>query len=219
LTRALRGTQSLRVLQRVLQRGLLLLGLACSPPTGLVPPSPPAAAPASSGFDAGFRRVEAAGQGLELWLPDADGWRHDARDRRSWAATHAATRSRLLVRAWRAEDISPAPACERQMRAWRPELPSLPPEARLETRSVRLGADVAAELWSGVTKSDAAALQGYAQLVGSDGRDCLYLAYSTSAQGSDGARLIGERLGVVTRLVFERVSRLGIGERVSVPRR
>jgi hypothetical protein len=166
--------------------------------------------------DARFGRVKASGQGLELFLPDADGWRHDPREPRTWVATHAATRSRLVVRAWRSDAIAKAVECERQMRAWRPDVPDLPREARLETRTVRLAGDIAAELWSGTSRPPASGeLFGYAQLVGSDGRHCLYLGYTTSAEDGDVERVIGERLAVMTR-VFERVRRLAIG--ASVPR-
>jgi hypothetical protein len=186
-------------------------------------PAEPAAplrplAPAAE-LDHGFRAVVVAGQGLELLLPDADGWRRDRHEPRSWVATHAATHSRLVVRAWRAQAIAPVAACERQMRLWRPDLPVLPAEARLETRELRLPDDTRAELWSGVSEPDPASgtLTGYAQLVASDGRQCWYLGYTTSANGRDRARIIGARLGTMTRVAFERLRRRDIGARVSAP--
>jgi hypothetical protein len=203
-----------RLLARAGSLCSLALALACA-----APEVPAPAAPASEArrppHDAGFRRVKASGQGLELFLPDADGWQHDAREPRSWVATHAATRSRLVARTWRSDAIAKVAECERQMRAWRPDLPALPPEARLETRKLRLAGDTAAELWSGASRARPASgeLFGYAQLVGSDGRHCLYLGYTTSADGDDVTRVIGQRLAVITR-VFERVRRLDIGDSV-----
>jgi hypothetical protein len=198
---------------------LCVLALACG---GSPVPPPAAPAPEAPGRarEARFGRVQASGQGLELFLPDADGWRHDPREPRSWVATHAATRSRLVVRAWRSDAIAKVAECERQIRAWRPDLPALPPEARLETRTLRLAGDTTAELWSGTSpaRRTSGELFGHAQLVGSDGRNCLYLGYATSAEGDDVARVIGERLAVITR-VFERVRRRDISERVLVPRR
>jgi hypothetical protein len=177
----------------------------CSPPA---PPFPPAE------LDRDFRRVVAIGQAVELLLPDADGWRREAGEVHSWVATHAATRSRLVVRAWRADAISAPAACERQMRSWRPDLPFLPEETRLETRSLPLAGDTAAELSSGAGEPlDASGvIIGYAQLVASDGRRCSFLGYATAAEGPDRARLVGARLAIMSH-VFERVRLLDIAAR------
>lgn len=196
------------------------LALGCAPPPE--PPRQAVAAPASGGeLDAGFRGVEATGQGLELDLPDADGWRHDGRELHSFVAVHAATRSRLIIRAWTADAIVSPADCEREMRKLRPELPVLAPGERVEERSLRVAGDHAALLVAGVASSPASAseLDGHALLFGSDGRHCLALIYSTSAQGASAPRTIGERLGSMTRITFERVRRLGIDERVQVQRR
>jgi hypothetical protein len=75
--------------------------------------------------------------------------------------------------------------------------------------------------WPGGMPSaeSASALAGFALLFASDGRHCLALIYSTSAEGEAAPRLIGERLGAMTRVTFERVRRLDIDQRVRVPRR
>lgn len=196
------------------------LALACASPA---PPPPVATSqpPPASELDGGFRSVEAAGQGLELDLPDADGWRHDGREARSFVAVHPATGSRLLIRAWMAVAIARPDDCEREMRLLRPELPALAPAERIEDRSLHVAGDHTARLVAGVVPSRAAAseLEGHALLFGSDGRRCLALVYSTSARGMSAPRVIGERLGSMTRVTFERVRRLGIEERVQVPRR
>lgn len=198
-----------------------LVAIGCAPP-----PEPPRRAEAhraesSGGLSGGWGRVEATGQGVELELPDADGWRHDARDPRSFVAVHAATRSRLLVRAWNADAVARAEDCERELRQQRPELPLIAPEERVEERTLDAAGDPAARLMAGVLPSAEAAgvLAGYALLFASDGRHCLALVYSTSAQGAAGPRIIGERLGAMTRVTLERVRRLDIEERVRVPRR
>jgi hypothetical protein len=198
--------------------GSWLLAFACAgaEATARVPPP---AAPVTSGLEAGARVIEVAGQGLELLLPDAARWRHDAREARSWVITHAATGSRLVARAWRANDVVHVADCEHQMRTWRPDWPTIAPIDRLETRALTVAGDYAAELWSAVTTRRDGTLVGLAQLSASDGRQCLCLAYSTSAEGPLASRVIGERLGVMTRLAFERVRRLDISERVVVPRR
>jgi hypothetical protein len=175
-----------------------MLAVACAPP-----PEPPrrAEAPAASAAElsTGLGSVEATGQGLELDLPDADRWRH------AWSADSAA----------RPED------CERALRRLRPELPVLAPEQRVEERTLRVAGDHAGRLMAGVVPSpeSASALAGFALLFASDGRHCLALIYSTSAEGEAAPRIIGERLGAMTRVTFDRVRRLGIEQRVRVPRR
>jgi hypothetical protein len=204
-----------------LARACCAVAIGCAPPPE--PPRQPQAAPRAAGAElaTGFGSVEATGQGLELDLPDPGGWRHDARDARSFVAVHAATRSRLLVRAWSAGDIARPADCERELRVLRPELPALAPEMRLEERSLRVAGDHAARLEAGVAPSReaAGALDGYALLFASDGRHCLALVYCTSAQGEAAPRVIGERLGAMTRITFERVRGLGIEQRARVPRR
>jgi hypothetical protein len=201
------------------------LGAGCAPPPE--PPRRAEATLASSEDELGseFGSVEATGQGLELDLPDTPGWRHDARDERSFVAVHAATRSRLIVKAWNADSIARPDDCEQQLRQLRPELPVLAPEQRIEERSLRVAGDHTARLMAGVVPSPGprrdggAVLFGHALLFGSDGRHCLALIYSTSAQGGAAPRSVGERLGAMTRVTFERVRRLGIDQRVRVERR
>jgi hypothetical protein len=197
------------------------VALGCAPP-----PEPPRRAEAAEAAAPGelsgrFGSVEATGQGLELDLPDAEAWRRDARDPRSFVAVHAPTRSRLLVRTWRADSIVRPEDCERELRRLRPDLPALTPEERVEERSSSVAGYAAARLMAGVVPSpeSAGVLDGYALLFGSDGRRCLALIYSTSAQGEAAPRMIGERLGAMTRISFERARRIGIDQRVRVPRR
>jgi hypothetical protein len=198
------------------------LGLfACAP---AVEPTAPAAAhsePLASGFEGGLRTIEATGQGLELSLPDAAGWRHDPRQRATWVATHAATGSILLARSWRADEIARPEDCEREMRLWRPDLPVLRSEERLESRQVSLAGGYVASFTTAAraTAAPGRPVLGHAQLFGSDGRACVCLAFSTSARGADAARAVGDRLAVVSHLVFERARRIGIDARLSVPRR
>ncbi|HTV22231.1 MAG TPA: hypothetical protein VMG12_26265 [Polyangiaceae bacterium] len=186
---------------------------ARAPDTALPPESP------AGELGAGFRSIPAKGQGLELDLPDADNWRRDARDARSFLAVHAATRSRLLVRAWSSDRIVHADDCERELRQLRPGLPALSTEQRLEERSLRVAGDHASLLVAGVASSPAGELAGYALLFGSNGRHCVALIYSTAAQGAAAPRVIGERLAAMTRVTFERVRSVGIDGRVRVPRR
>lgn len=195
---------------------------ACSPAAGrAAAPAAVTLAPAAAGFDGAPRTIEARGQGLELSLPDASGWRHDPRQKATWVATHAATGSILLARAWRAGTLARPEDCEREMRLWRPDLPVLAGEERLESRRVSLQGGYVGRFTSGVRSpaGPSRRVLGHAQLFGSDGRSCVCLAFSTVAEGSGAARAVGERLGAISHLVFERARRIGIDARLAVPRR
>jgi len=184
-----------------------------------VPVVPAAVEPAGARLDADFRLVEAVGQGILLPLPDADGWRRDPREAMTWVASHTATDSRLLVRTFRAERIARAQDCEQQMRLWRRDLPALAAAGR-ESRRVRLDGGYAGELVTGAEVRGAShVVTGHALVFASDGRECLCLAFSTSAEGSGAASIVGARLGNITRGAFERAHRLGIEANVRPPER
>jgi len=193
---------------------LLALAVGCA---GAQPaPRAPAPAAPASAFESGFRDVEAVGQGVVLPLPDAGGWRHDGRERQSWVATHARTNSRLLARAWRATEVVRPGDCERALRVFRPDLPRHTPELQIEARRLKVAGDFSAELQTGLERAGPGPLDGHALLFASDGRTCLCLAYSTLASERDAARLLAERLAVMSR-AFERVRRLDIERRVDAP--
>jgi len=123
------------------------------------------------------------------------------------------------VRAWRAQTSVRPEDCERELRLWRPELPSLNPEEVFESRQLSLEGGYAARLSSGARSAPQAVVSGFAQLFASDGRSCIGLIFATAAQGDAAARAVGERLALVSRLVFERARRIEIDARVAAPRR
>jgi hypothetical protein len=164
--------------------------------------------------------VEAVGQGLEFPLPDREGWRRDNAESRSWVAQHRASGSRLIVRAWQHDSIARAGDCEQQARMWRPDLPDLTPSDVLLTRERTIGGIYQSQITLGVQADAAGAgvVRGHALAFGSDARSCLMLVFSTVASGPNGPREVAERLGIVDQAVFSRVRRLGIQDRVVVPR-
>ena len=195
-------------------------GLACAAAETRPAPSAPAVAAPAARLDADFGIVEATGQGILMPLPDADAWRRDPRETRTWVVSHAASQSRLLVRAFRADGVARADDCERQMRLWRPDLPAPPPGGRAETRGLRLDGDFAGQVLTfaeGPAVSHA--VTGHALLFASDGRQCVCLVFSTSAEGANAASVVGARLGSVTRVSFERARRIGIEASVRPPER
>ena len=176
---------------------------------------------ASRAFSGGYRTIEAVGQSLEFPLPDAQGWRRDPREKRTWMARHLATGSTLMVRAWGHDDVAHTEDCERQARLWRPELPEPAAHELLDAREQLLAGVYAGRLTlfvRGAAPGAPSLLTGYALAFGSDARSCLMLAFSTSASGPSASSDLAERLGVMAEAVFARARRVGIGERVLVPR-
>ena len=195
-----------------------VVALACAAPETQPGPLAPVVEPPGARLDGGFGLVEAAGQGIRMLLPDVDAWRRDPRETHTWVVSHAASRSRLLVRFFRSDGVARGEDCERQMRLWRPDLPLLPPERRADTRRLRLDGDFAGDLVSG-TESSAGAVVGHALLFASDGRRCLCFAFSTSAEGEGAASVVGARLASIARVSFERARRIGIEAGVHAPER
>lgn len=180
----------------------------------------PAAPAEDSGLEAGLRVLEARDQGLEFPLPDASGWRRDPRERHSWVARHRRSSSQLVVRAWRFEDIARPDDCEQQARLWRRELPTFSPTEQVEHSERLLAGVYRGRVTIGVRGSarEPGRLLGHALAFGSDARDCLMLAFSTTATGAAARSVIAKRLAIIDGTVFQRLRRLDIEGRVTVPR-
>lgn len=187
-------------------------------PARVATASPP---PEDSGLDSGLRLLEVWDQGLEFPLPDAAGWRRDPRERHSWVARHLRSSSQLVVRAWRFEDIARPDDCEKQARLWRRELPTLEPAEQLERSERLLAGTYRGQVTLGVRASarEPGRLLGHALAFASDARSCLMLAFSTTATGATARSLIARRLALIDGTVFQRLRRLDIEGRVTVPRR
>lgn len=196
---------------------------ACSAPS--VPTTEAAASPRARtppSFEGGLGNVEVRSQGLVLPLPDARGWQRVSAETHSWVAEHAATQSRLLVRAWHHEGIARVADCERQARAWRVDLPQIDAADLIEARPQTLAGVYAGQVSVGVhtdARDPSHPIQGQVLALGSDGRDCLCLAFSTSAAGPGALRVVAERLGVMSQTVFARARRTQLDARVIAPRR
>jgi hypothetical protein len=130
---------------------------------------------------------------------------------------HRQSESRLVVRAWQHDSVARVEDCERQARLWRPDLPELEPAGVVDVRQATLAGSYESQVRVGVL-AHGSELFGYALAFGSDARSCLMLAFSTAASGPGAARVIAERLSIISRGVFERVRRLGINDRVITPR-
>jgi hypothetical protein len=166
--------------------------------------------------------VEAKGQGLEFPMPDAAGWRLDKRERHTWVARHRRSSSELAVRAWRFDGIARPEDCEREAREWRKDLPRFSPAEVIESREQLLAGAYLGRVTVAVRAAAPGSPErgaGYVLGFGSDARDCLMLAFATSASGANVRNVLAERLATISGSVFERARRLDITERVVVPRR
>lgn len=194
--------------------------LSCSP---AVPARPVAERPApavDAGLESGLRVLEARDQGLEFPLPDAAGWKLDPRERHSWVARHLRSSSQLVVRAWRFEDIARPEDCEQQARLWRRDLPNFAPTERIEQSERLLAGVYRGRVTVGVRGSsrEPGRLLGHVLAFGSDARSCLMIAFATTATGAGAHAVIARRLAIIDGTVFQRLRRLDIADRVSVPR-
>jgi hypothetical protein len=195
--------------------------IASAPGPGARVDAAPRSTPAS-GFGDQFRVIEAEGQGLVFPLPDPAGWRLDRRERHSWVARHSRSSSELVVRAWHFDGIARPEDCEREARLWRSALPQLAPGEILEASERMLAGAYRSHVTVGVRSAPTRPPErwfGHVLGFGSDARDCLMLAFSTSAAGPDARNVLAERLAIVAGSVFERVRRLELESRVAVPRR
>jgi hypothetical protein len=175
----------------------------------------------ATGFAGGVGTLEAQGQGLELLLPNPEGWRVDPTERFSWVVHHRRSESALVVRVWRTDAIVRPEDCERQARTWRPDLPRLDAAEIVQSSRPRLAGDYDGRLTVGVRSSARAPtevrLSGYALAFGSAARSCLLLAFSTFAEGPSARRSIADRLALIVSTAFFRARRLGIERGVRVP--
>ena len=87
---------------------------------------------------------------LRLPLPDGPAWRIDDRKTPWLTASHAASSSTLLVRAWREADLVNRSRCEARARSWM-KLPEVDGAQILEERTIPLPAGFDTRLVTGVS--------------------------------------------------------------------
>jgi len=176
----------------------------------------PQAAPAPA-FGAGLRRVSSPAQGVDFVLPGAAGWRIEDDARRGLVGQHAATQSRLFVRAWQPDALTRRQSCDAQARASFPALPAPSAEA-IEQRRLVLAKDFELSLEAAVEPAPEGGVAGYAVALGGDGRRCLAVVFSTRAEGARAEHALAERLGTIIESLFARLRLRSIDDRVFSPR-
>jgi hypothetical protein len=204
-----------------LTAALLLLVGACGPAgpatseAAAPAPSPaPPAAPRPELPDSGWGLLSSARFSLELPLPDRAAWQLDDRSTPWLRAAHAATRSELLARTWRAARTVRRSECESQARLWRPATPELDPDSLLERRELDAPPGWSTELAAAVRPLADQQLEGVALAFGASAGRCLAILYTTRDSGPGAEAAIGRRLALVTAEVIPRVRLRSIDERV-----
>jgi hypothetical protein len=130
-------------------------------------------------------------------------------------ARHAATRSELVARTWRAARLVNKDDCERQARLWRPEIPDVPPDSVLETRRIDAPPGFTTELRVGAAPlALTREIRGYALAFGTMVGRCYALVYTTIDGGAGAEASVGRRLAVVADEIVPQVRFLSIEERV-----
>lgn len=152
---------------------------------------------------------------LELELPDRENWFVDDQTTPWFVARHAATRSEIVARIWRAPRLVRREECETQARLWRPAIPKTADESVMERRVITTPAGFSGELVVGVAPLSASSeLQGFAVVFGSSVGRCYALVYTTTAAGRGADAALGRRLAIVADEIVPRVRLRGIDERV-----
>ena len=189
----------------------LSLAPACGAPPPPAEPPPatpitrpkPAPPPADLGGAAGEHR--SARFDLLLPLPDGAGWRVDDAGTPWLVATHAASSTTLLVRAWRPGGLVNRQACEEQARLWR-DLPGREGAAVAERRRIDAPAGFDTEVEIGVATGIEEAAQpgapvtGFVAAFGGWARRCFAYAAVTRAEGAGAARVVAARLAALVEV-------------------
>jgi hypothetical protein len=152
-------------------------------------------------------------------LPGAASWAIRDSARSGLIATHAATQSRLSIRAFRDAALGRGASCESQARAADASIPGL--AEVIERRRLTPAPDFELVLRVAVEPEPSAtgpSLRGLALAFGGDGRRCLAVVFSTVSVGNRAEALVAERLGLVVESTFARMRLRSIDARVLTPR-
>ena len=193
----------------------LLTTLGCGgPPEPSPPPSapPPPVAPRTDGtLRWGVVELDAIRAVVELYDPDR--WR-PVNGGSFTVLEHAASRSVLALRVWRAARLVRPVECEAEARLARPSLPHVTADSIIDERPLEAPAEFNGSLVIGVEPSPSGDTRGYALAVGAAVGRCFVLAFETSADGTDAAGVVGDRLRAAADRIVPSVSLHRVDERV-----
>ena len=198
--------------------GVVVL-LACSShpgsPSALAAPASAAIAPSPQPLAAGaWGTVHSVRFGLDLPLPERTEWTVNDKQEPWLVAQHAASRSEILLRAWRAPRASTPEACLRQARLWRPDLPRWTSAPLLERRKLVAPAEYRGEVGVGAQILSADEAAGFVVAAGARTGRCLVFWYRTRVGGPSAENVVAENLAVVSAGVVDRIRETEIADAV-----
>jgi hypothetical protein len=151
--------------------------------------------------------------GVRVPLPDGREWRIDDHAENWLVATHGASGSMLLLRAWREDAVMNRQRCEEKARLWR-KLPERAGAEIVARKAMSVPPDFDTMVDVGVVPSKGQAegaesgIDAFAMAFGGRARRCFVYVFTTSARGQGAEEVVGERLGAMMqgsleKLVFE----------------
>jgi hypothetical protein len=199
----------------VLLLSILSSVLSCSAAvvTASPPPEPHSPIPAAAERTPSFDTVELPRLPGTIVLDDASGWR-EASAGSFTVLEHAPSRSTLSIRISRAARLVRPAECEADARLVRPSLPRIDPEAIIDSRPLDKPEGFTGIIVVGVDATPNGSTRGFVLAVGAAVARCFVLAFETSADGANAARVVGDRLRAATDRVVPSIELRSIDERV-----
>ena len=176
------------------------------------PAAPPRAADASTqpfaADDKGWGRFHSKRFGVSIPLPDGRAWRIDDHSRPELFATHAPTRSQLVLESWFEPDLMNRQRCEERARAR--GLAPTENDARDVLRTVSDEVVTAPDaydtrLWVAIAPgtNESAPLTGHLFAFGAFLRKCLLFHFSTEVPTGKDEIALGDRLAAARVRIFD----------------
>lgn len=151
-------------------------------------------------------------QGLEFDVPDGSAWKLDDVSTSWLVGTHRRSESTLSVKTWRAGRVVNRQDCEREAKSAAPTLRGLEGSTLSERRVGRpegFDTSVALRVW---TDADGG-MRGSLVAFGANVRRCLAVVFVTRAVGQNAERVLGDRLGLVDRIVLDGLRQRSVEDR------
>jgi hypothetical protein len=108
--------------------------------------------------------------------------------------------------------------CEAEARLLRPSLPRASADSIIDERPLEAPDEFSGTLVVGVEPSATGATRGYALAVGAAVGRCFVLSFETTADGTDSAGVVGDRLRVAADRIVPRLGFRRVDERVQPER-
>lgn len=193
----------------------LILAFACAgTPSGSSPtmPAPPSAEPSGLAGET-WEAIALSDMPLEIALPAAARWRQ-SRSGSFALLEDARTRSKLMIRVWRAARLVQPAECEAEARLARPDLSVTEPSALIEERALTAPRGFHGVLRVAAVPAEVGQVKGVVVAVGAAVGRCYFAALETRDDGDDAPATVADRLAAMVSSTFEAVRIVEVEERV-----